>query len=107
MSTQSEGIETPEEAPARGETTYVVQVQRTMKGLELSEDVPEVVEHVWIDVATVALKPKAPRKGVIAKALKQAGIKPKEPVKVRVLDTKSAEVFEPEPFQPESEWRIK
>lgn len=84
-------IESPEDA--RPDSVYVVQI--------------EAAEKMWQDIATVSVPPKAHRRGVIAKALTDAGIKPSgEPPRVRVLDARSAEVFEPEAFQPEPEWRV-
>lgn len=79
--------------------TYTVQMQRTMD-----------VDPVWQDIATVQVPLRTKRRAVVAKALSAAGIKPVpgEPgPRVRVLDEDSAAVIEPEPFQPESEWRIK
>jgi hypothetical protein len=62
-----------------------------------------------VDVATVSVPLRTKRRGIIAKALLDAGIRPepgKPAPRVRVLDEESAAVVEPEPFQPEAEWRV-
>jgi hypothetical protein len=101
MSTQLEGIEGA--VPAREASTYTVQVFRRLP------DAADALD-VWQDVATIQVPLRTKRRAVVASALREAGIRPipGEPgPKVRVLDEDSAAVIEPEPFQPESEWRIK
>lgn len=90
-------------AEARPESVYTVQVERPFK--EPGPDGPAVA---WVDIATVTVPSRAHRRGVVAKALADAGIKPGDgaPPRVRVLDARSAEVFEPEAHQPEPEWRL-
>jgi hypothetical protein len=86
--------------------TYTVQVERRMWA-ENTQDAAEAM--AWVDVATVSVPLRTKRRGIIAKALLDAGIRPepgKPAPRVRVLDEESAAVVEPEPFQPEAEWRI-
>jgi hypothetical protein len=100
------------ESPTLGERVLTVQVER-----RLYEENPH--EHAssaemfevtaWVDIATVPLKPRTPRRVVIAKALLDAGIKPdasEARPRVRVLDEESAAVVEPDPYQPPAEWRV-
>lgn len=107
MSTQPEGQE-----PVGEEPTYTVQIEeRLPEGAEASAVLGGFEgATVWQDIATVQVPLRTKRRAVVAKALREAGIRPVpgEPgPKVRVLDEDSAAVIEPEPFQPESEWRIK
>jgi predicted N-acetyltransferase YhbS len=103
MSTQTEMA--PEsvaaEKPARGETTYTVQMFE-----------PRAVDgegSLWRDIATVTVPPKSPRRKVIGLALAQSGLRPaqdSEPLRVRVLDAASSAETVVAPFQPEPEWRV-
>jgi hypothetical protein len=81
--------------------------ERERDGSEVTT--PSVKTRVWQDVATVSVPLRTKRRGIIAKALLDAGIRPepgKPAPRVRVLDEESAAVVEPEPFQPEAEWRV-
>jgi hypothetical protein len=61
----------------------------------------------WQDIATVAIAANVPRRMALKKALEDAGLRPgTEAVKLRALDVKSAEVYEPEAHQPPVEWRL-
>lgn len=84
---------------ARSESVYTVQVEQVFLPSEV---------RAWVDIATVAVKPRAHRRGVIAQALADAGITPGDgdPPRVRVLDAESAAVVEPVAFQPAAEWRV-
>lgn len=77
--------------------TYVVQ-------LEVQH---ETDGAYWVDLATVTVPPRTPRRTVIKRALAEADVKPGGAApRVRVLDADSAEVHEPEAHQPPMEWRL-
>jgi hypothetical protein len=110
MSEQAELVERREPKTA---VEYTVQIEREVE-IVTASSVGEVTKAtsealVWLDVATVSVPLRTKRRGIIAKALLDAGIRPepgKPALRVRVLDEESAAVVEPEPFQPEAEWRI-
>ena len=86
-------------APTRpSESTYVVQVEKALAD-----------EFVWTDVAAVTVPARTKRRGIIGKALVQAGVRPEvggEPLRVRVLDASSSAVTEVAAVQPEPQLRI-
>jgi hypothetical protein len=82
--------------------TYVVQ-----RYDRWTDDSGNLIDEVWIDVATVTVPTRTTRRTIIKKALAQAGIQPTgEPLKLRALDVESARVHEPEGYQPPMEWRL-
>lgn len=94
---EQSGLREAVEQAQDGAAVYVVQAARSISAIELSEDVPEAVTEVWVDLATISLPPKSQRKGAIRKALAEAGIKPTadlDAVRVRVLDADSARVVD-------------
>jgi hypothetical protein len=61
----------------------------------------------WVDVATLKVKPKTPRRKVVLQALNEAGIAPsEETLHVRVLDADSAAEMPVEPYRPPAEWKV-
>lgn len=79
---------------------YVVQQSRNIDGI--GQQGP-----IWEDIATVEVEPRTKRSTVIKKALAEAGIAPSDTApKLRALDAESAEVHEPEGYQPPMEWRL-
>lgn len=111
MSDQTETLPVAE-APAKGESRYVVQVAVVLTAPDVLYERPETDEDrttVWQDVATVVVPARSRRKTIIAKALTDAGIKPDpgQPApRVRVLDEESACVHEPGAVQPPAEWVV-
>jgi hypothetical protein len=100
------------DAPApearKGESTYVVQASKQFTHDEAGVTAADPLE-AWIDIATVTVPRKSPRKKVIGLALAQSGIRPtadSEPLRLRVLDQASARETEVKPFQPDAEWRL-
>lgn len=102
--TPIEPVTSGSESTPRGDSTYVVQIEKTF---EVSAPLEEVA--AWVDVATVTVPARSKRKGIIAKALEKAGIAPEvgqDPLRVRVLDASSSAVTEVGVVQPEPELRI-
>lgn len=61
----------------------------------------------WVDIATVEVEPRTKRSTVLKRALAEANIPASDtPPKLRALDAESAEVHEPEAYQPPMEWRL-
>jgi hypothetical protein len=101
-------LDLPEATSPAKTAQYTVQVYVADSAIAAVAEAGEPVE-VWQDVATVSVPLRTKRRGIIAKALLDAGIRPepgKPAPRVRVLDEDSAFVHEPEPFQPEAEWRV-
>jgi hypothetical protein len=97
------------EPTPRSESTYVVQVAREIEMEESFTDGGDNVIRAWVDIATVTVPGRSPRKRVIGEALVQSGLRPQagqEPLRVRVLDAASFHATEVAPFQPEPEWRV-
>jgi hypothetical protein len=74
--------------PRSNEATYVVQ------RLRIHAPGEGVLWEAWEDVATVTVPAKSKRSTVIGKALQDAGLMPSadDPLRVRVLDARSAHV---------------
>lgn len=76
------------------EATYVVQALKlaTHPALENGDEPP--IMEAWIDLATVTVPGRTKRATIIGKALREAGILPTEaePLRLRVLDARSAHV---------------
>lgn len=91
---------------AKTDVTYTVQIERQVsRWYDEASDVEPA--KVWQDIATISVAPRTKRSTVIKKALAAAGIEPGgEKLRTRALDVDSAEVHEPEPYQPPSEWRL-
>lgn len=88
------------------QVSYTVQIEYSVPGPSGGEPAPGTL---WMDIATIPVAPRTHRKRLITKALIDAGIKPvagQPAPRVRVLDEESAFTHEPEPFQPEAEWRV-
>lgn len=85
---------------------YVVQQEQVVEREPLDDGTIKNYT-AWIDIATVDVEPRAKRSTVLKKALAEAGIEPSgEKPRLRALDAESAEVHEPEPYQPPTEWRL-
>lgn len=82
------------------ESTYTVQVMELV-GIENAAG-----REAWFDVATVTVPARTRRKTVIEKGLQQAGLDVTEAIKVRALDSESAQVTPVAPYTPPSELRI-
>lgn len=104
MSTQFEGVEdaTPDEP--KGESTYIVQYLREGE-FDAGDGKMDRRVKAWVDLATVTVPHRSPRKRVIREALAQADFSP-SPLKVRVLDAASSAVTEVGPSEPKPEWVI-
>lgn len=94
---------------AKDDTTYVVQAQREV-GVQITPD-SDALEWIdaWVDIATVTVPHRTPRKIVFRQALKQADLKPRpdvEPLRLRALDAASAAEQTVEARQPDPEWVI-
>jgi hypothetical protein len=97
------------EPTPRSESTYIVQVERPIKLVTFQDDPEHAATTVWVDIATVTVPGRSPRKRVIGEALRVSGLRPQagqEPLKMRVLDAASFHATEVAPFQPEPEWRV-
>ena len=97
----------------RMDSIEVVVGHKTPEGEDLGEQIakgPKVVTEkrdYWVDIATVTVEPRTKRSTVIKRALAEANISAGgDPPKLRALDAESAEVHEPEAFQPPMEWRL-
>lgn len=91
-------------APAKGESTYVIQVEA-----QRFDEQGTGIGACWLDVATITVPARTHRKRLIAKALTDAGIKPdpgQPSPRVRVLDEESAFVHEPGAEQPPAVWVV-
>lgn len=94
---------------ARGDSTYIVQMAKTVWEQQRPDEPGAEPLNAWQDIATVTVPPKSPRKKVIGLALAQSGIRPaadSEPLCVRVLDAASFHETKVAPFQPDAEWKI-
>lgn len=83
------------------DATYVVQTLRSAAPVAGAPD-EEVL--FWQDIATVTVPARTKRKGIIGRALVEAGVKPEvggDPLKVRVLDVASFHATEVVAKQPE------
>jgi hypothetical protein len=109
MSEQTE-LATGQEKRKQGPQTYVVQQAKQLGEVEKVDDQGGrrigVQQDAWVDLATITVPPRTPRRLVVTKALAEARVKPEGKLRVRVLDADSAEVFEPEAKQRDPEWVI-
>lgn len=106
MTAQFEGVEDPTPDEPKGESTYVVQFLRTDLTHEGNEHASPTTEiEAWVDLATVTVPARSPRKRVIREALAQSELAP-QPLKVRVLDAASSAVVEVGPSEPKPEWVV-
>lgn len=105
--TPETGSTSGSEPTPRGDSTYVVQVAQEFVDDDGANGPVSI--GAWVDLATVTVPARSKRKGIIAKALQQAGLAPevgKDPLRVRVLDGSSSAVTEVGVVQPEPELRI-
>lgn len=105
------------EKRTQGPQTYVVQMWRLVaiptERQEVTDEpvkieIPDVVS-AWVDIATVTVPPRTPRKVAIKRALAEAEIAPTadgSKLRLRALDADSFETHEPEAHQPPPEWRL-
>ena len=100
----SDEIEKVAEGVAK-ESTYVVQrhVKFTLPYAK-GDGTPDI-DEAWVDLATVTVPARSPRKRVIREALAEAGLEP-QALRVRVLDAASSAVMEVGPSEPKPEWVV-
>jgi hypothetical protein len=97
------------EPTPRSESTYIVQVEQQIEQVTFQDDPDLIATSVWVDIATVTVPARSPRKRVIGEALAQSGLRPQagqKPLRMRVLDAASFHTTEVAPYQPEPEWRV-
>ena len=93
-----------QEAAEVAEVVYVVQRERRAT---VENNGGSITDKVWEDIATVWVPIRTKRATVIKRALEKANISADgDPPKLRALDAESAEVHEPEPYQPPMQWRL-
>lgn len=86
---------------------FVVQREVLVTGAGKLPDDANLTTWYWVDIATVTLPAHTPRRLAIKEALKDVQIAEGEKLpRLRALDAKSAEVFEPEAVQPPMEWKL-
>lgn len=104
----SEQTEMAPKKRTQGPQTYVVQMAYMVESISGTERAEGRQMEAWVDIATVTVPPRTPRKTAIKKALAQVGVAPSEKrPKLRALDVDSFEMHEPEAHQPPPEWRLR
>lgn len=85
---------------------YVVQSARYSEAPDAERDVLPIED--WRDIATVTVPARSKRATIIAEALKQSGLMPSAdvPLRLRVLDARSAVVTEVGLKTREPEWEL-
>lgn len=95
--------------PTKINSVYTVQAARRIEAVKMQGDDSPAVDTVWVDIATVTVPHRTPRKIVFRRALKQAELKPTpdaEPLRLRALDAASAADMVVPAVQPDPEWVI-